>query len=131
MKSANNESCEDELKFLEDSCYADDLDFDILKRHLHLVCDVIKEASPTVCRVTSDRTVCDTMNINCAYKSLLSEVHKHLRLYLTIPITCSTSERTFSAMKRLLTYLRSTMTEKRLVKQLPVAAYPQRFNRQA
>lgn len=60
------------------------------------------------------RTVCDAMNSNSAYKSMLSEVHKLLRLYLTVPLTSSTSERTFSAMKRLLTYLRSTMTEKRL-----------------
>ena len=45
---------------------------------------------------------------------LASEVHKLLKLYLTVPITSSTSERTFSVMKRLLTYLRSTMSEKRL-----------------
>ena len=34
-----------------------------------------------------------------------------LKLYLTIP---ATAERTFSVLRRLLTYLRSTMTEKRL-----------------
>jgi hypothetical protein len=33
---------------------------------------------------------------------------------MTIPITSATSERTFSALRHLLTYLRSTMTEKRL-----------------
>ena len=57
--------------------------------------------------------LCDAMNMSIAYKSMLSEVHKLLRLYLTVPVT-STSERTFLAMKRLLTYVRSTMTEKRL-----------------
>jgi len=45
------------------------------------------------------------------YKSILSEAHKQLRLYLTVPITTATSERTFSALHVLL-YLRSTMTEK-------------------
>ena len=114
IKSANNETYEDELKLLEDSCYADDLDFKALRRHLPLVCDVVKEASPTVRKVTSVRTVCDAMNTNSAYKSMLPEVHKLLRLYLTVPLTSSTSERMFSAMKRLLTYLRSTMTEKQL-----------------
>ena len=48
------------------------------------------------------------------YRSMLSEVHKLLRLYLTVPITSSTSERAFSSLRRLLTYLRATMTEQRL-----------------
>ena len=32
----------------------------------------------------------------------------------TVPITSSTSERAFSTLRRLLTYLRATMTEQRL-----------------
>ena len=44
---------------------------------------------------------------------MLSEVHKLLRLYLTVPITSSTSERAFSTLRRLLTYLRAIMTEQR------------------
>ena len=79
-----------------------------------MVHDLVREAIPGVQKVTSVHTVCEAMNTSNAYKSMLSEVHKLLRLYLTISITSSTSERTFSAMKRLLTYLRSTMTEKRL-----------------
>ena len=75
--------------------------------------DVIKLSSSEVRHVTSVRTVCEAMNKN-AHKSLLSEVHKLLRLYFTIPITTSTSERTFSVLRQLLTYLRSTMSEERL-----------------
>ena len=60
-------------------------------------------------QVTSIRTICDAMKAH-ANRSLLSEVH---RLYLSIPTMSSTSERSFSAMKRLFTYIRSTMTEKR------------------
>ena len=48
------------------------------------------------------------------YRSTFSEVHKLLHLYLTTPMTSATSERAFSTMRRLLTYLRSSMTEKRL-----------------
>jgi hypothetical protein len=114
VKAANGESYDDSIRYLEDSCFAGDLDFDILKRHIPLVHDLVREAVPGVQKVTSVRTVCEAMNMSNAYKSMLSEVHKLLRLYLTIPITSSTSERTFSAMKRLLTYLRATMTEKRL-----------------
>ncbi len=45
---------------------------------------------------------------------MLPSVHKLLRLMCTILITSATSERTFSTMKRINTYLRSSMTEKRL-----------------
>ena len=54
------------------------------------------------------------MNVNKTYKLILSEVRKLPCLYLIVPITSSTCERTFSVLKRLLTYLRSTMTEKQL-----------------
>ena len=64
--------------------------------------------------VTSIHTVCEAMNSNELFKEMLPAVHKLLRLHLTIPITSATAERTFSALKRLFTYLRSTMTEKRL-----------------
>ena len=45
---------------------------------------------------------------------MLEEIHKLLRLYFTIPITSSSSERAFSTLRRLLTYLRSSMTQERL-----------------
>ena len=114
LKAANGESYDDVLHILEESCYANDLDFVHLKRQLPLLVDVIKQLKPVILKVTTVRTVCEAMSTNNTYKLMLSEVHKLLRLYLTVPVTSSTSERTFSAMKRLLTYLRSTMTEKRL-----------------
>lgn len=35
-------------------------------------------------------------------------------MYLTIPVTTATAERTFSALKRVKSYLRSSMTQERL-----------------
>ena len=55
------------------------------------------------------RTVCDAMNANPVTKALLDEVHKLLRLYLSVPVTSATSERTFSALRRLKNYMRSCM----------------------
>ena len=89
-------------------------DYTKLRRHLPLLVDVAKEGNVGVHKVTSIRTICEAMNANPTYKLILSEVHKLLRLYLVVPITSATAERTFSVLKRLLTYLRSTMTEKRL-----------------
>ena len=54
------------------------------------------------------------MNINDIFKVIFSSVHLVLCLTLTSPITSAMSERTFSAMKHLYTYVQSTMTEKRL-----------------
>ena len=107
---------ESELALLAQSCYRDDLDWSDLKRHLPLLQDVIKKGTPKVRRVTSIHTVCEAMNSNAAFKDMLPTVHQLLWLYLTLPITSAISERTFSALRRLFTYLRTStcMTEKRL-----------------
>jgi len=80
-----NLSYEEHIRTIRDSCYKEDFDFAVLQKQLPLLVDV-----------------------------MLSEIHNLLRLYLTIPITSATSERTFSALKHVLTYLRSSMSERRL-----------------
>ena len=45
---------------------------------------------------------------------LMQQVCNVARLLLTLPATNATSERTFSTMRRLKTYLRSTMSQMRL-----------------
>ena len=113
LKSANGETIDKELQTVRDSVYKDDFDFDKLGRQLCVLVDVVHEALPNVKEVTNIRTICDAM-CHGAHRTIFSEVHKLIRLYLTIPITTSTSERAFSSLRRLLTYMRSTMTEKRL-----------------
>ena len=44
-------------------------------------------------------------------KKMLGEVDKVLKIYFTIPVTTATAERSFSSLRRLKTYLRSTMTQ--------------------
>ncbi|CAM1307975.1 ZMYM1 (predicted) [Pycnogonum litorale] len=64
--------------------------------------------------VTSVRTISDILcQVNMG-NFMFSEVGKLLKMYLTIPVTSATAERSFSALRRLKTYLRNTMTEKRL-----------------
>ena len=46
-------------------------------------------------------------------QGLLSEVHKLLKLYLTVPATSVTSEKCNSVLKRIKNYLRRTMTQQR------------------
>ena len=114
LKAANGQCFEEQLQTVRESCYSGDFNFDDLKRHLLLLVDTIKQGTPSVKEVTSIHTICDAMNSQPVFKSMLHEVHNLLRLYLTVPISSATAEQTFSALRRVLTYLRATMTEKRL-----------------
>ena len=64
--------------------------------------------------VTNLRTLCDIMNELSMSKEMFSEVIRLLKIFYTIPVTTSTAERTFSALRRLKTFLRSTMSHARL-----------------
>ena len=67
-----------------------------------------------VTKVTSIRTIAEAMNTSDIYKTMLCEVNKLLQLYFTFPVTTATAERSFSSLRRIKTFLRSTMTECRL-----------------
>ena len=58
--------------------------------------------------------IVDILKKDSATRKLFPEMTKAVRLLLTVPITTCTAERSFSALRRLKTYLRSTMTQKRL-----------------
>ena len=114
LKTANREEFKEELQAVKLSCYKDDIDLDQFQKQLPLCIDMIQQALPGVKRVTSVRTICEAMNTQDVYKSMLCEIHKVLRLYLTVPITSATAERSFSTLKRVLTHPRSSMIEQRL-----------------
>ena len=60
------------------------------------------------------QTLCDVFNKQASFKTMLSEVHKLVLLYLTVPVTTATAERSFSGLNRIKTYLRISMTQQRL-----------------
>ena len=74
---------------------------------------------PKYVRLQNIRTMCEAFNKTPVTKTLLGEVHKLLRMYWTLPVASATSERTFSAPRRLKNYLRSTMIEAGPPEQLP------------
>ena len=103
-----------ESNYIENSVFRSDFDFDRLRNQLAILV-VVHESLPSVKEVTSTRTICEAIATKVhANRKLLTEIHKLLRLYLTIPITSRTSERSFSALRRLFNYLRATMSDKRL-----------------
>ena len=101
IKAGNGDDFECEVAHLRESCYKHDIDWSDLMRHLPMLQDIMKKDT-SVKQVTSTSTVCDAMNSNHIFKEMLPTVHLLLRLYKTIPITSATSERTFSALRRLL-----------------------------
>jgi hypothetical protein len=57
-------------------------------------------------------TLIDTLKH--AKPELYPNIHRAVKVLLTMPVTSATAERSFSALKRIKTYLRSTMVEDRL-----------------
>lgn len=98
--------------------YADCLEIPKLKSQLSLLPDVLKTGNTDykmgIKKVTTLSTVCQLFETCKFSKTMLNEVHKVLQLYLTIPLSSATAERAFSTLRRLKSYLRSTMTQKRL-----------------
>ena len=93
--------------------YSSVIDFDKLVNQLQ---DFVRvsTACQDVRKITKVSTICEVMNSSDLGKSMFTEVHKLLTIYLTVPMTSATAERTFSSLRRLKNYLRSTMTQKRL-----------------
>ena len=52
--------------------------------------------------------------LNSCDSSLFPNIHILLRIFITIPVTTSTAERSFSTLRRLKTYLRNNMNDARL-----------------
>ncbi|XP_062512635.1 zinc finger MYM-type protein 1-like [Corticium candelabrum] len=100
--------------------YKDDLDLSRLKYQLSMLPDVVQvrnrklENNPPITEVTNVRTICSIMADISLCKEMLSEVVHLIKLFYIIPVTTSTAERTFSALRRLKTYLRTTMSQERL-----------------
>ena len=93
--------------------YNRDIDMQKLKLHLQMLPDVIKCTlldGITIKKITLVHTIYQVLNENSTFKTLLSDVHKLLKLYYTIPVTNASAECNFSALKRIKTYLRSSMT---------------------
>ena len=98
--------------------YKDGLQMDRLTTQLSMLLDLLKTVNDQqqlgIQKVTSIGTVNQLMNANDFSKTFLSQLDQLLRIYLAIPMTSATAERSFTTLRRLKSYLRSTMTQKRL-----------------
>ena len=116
LKAANGEIV-DPIPPAIQSYLDKDVDQDRLKSQISLVCDMIKTAFSgivAVTKITNVRTIAEAMNKSDIYKTMLNEIDKLLKLYFTFPVTTATAERSFSSLRRIKTFLRSTMSDCRL-----------------
>ena len=96
-----------------------DIHMDRLLIQLQILPDMIKTYNESqlaikVRKVTILRTITDIINALPSCKSMLSEVNKLVHILLTMPVSSSTAERCFPALRRLKTYLRSSMGQEHL-----------------
>ena len=99
IDSANRKATTLTTEFV--SLYANDIDMEKLQLQLKLLPDAVKTAGPDgieIHKVTHIQTLCNVLNSQSCLKTLLSEVHKLLKIYLTIPVTTASSERNFTAL---------------------------------
>lgn len=98
--------------------YKNDVNLVNLKAQLQMLPNLLKtyneNTDQKITKVTTLRTICDIFNAAPSSKSLFQDIFRLLRILLTMPVTTATAERTFSALRRLKTYLRSTMSQARL-----------------
>ena len=99
--------------------YHNDVDNDRLIVQLKMLPDLVRtynEQNPAtrIKEVTKLSTLCQIMNDVCSSKSLFSEISTLLQIAHTIPVTSATAERTFSALRQVKSFLRSTMSQERL-----------------
>ena len=110
FKAINHEDFQSELEFVS-HFYGDDVNKDNLKSQLQMISLDFPNGSkpPNVFTILAYmKTLCS------AKKQLLSDVCTILKLVLVMPATNASSERSFSALRRVKSYLRSTMRQDRL-----------------
>uniref|UniRef100_A0A670JLM7 DUF4371 domain-containing protein n=1 Tax=Podarcis muralis TaxID=64176 RepID=A0A670JLM7_PODMU len=107
------EVCETVKQILKNqlSFFKNDLDIERLRLHLNMLADIANKKQLVLKNM---RDVREYITQEPAVGEMLCEVVKCIKLLQVVPITTATAERSFSALRRLKSYLRSTMGQKRL-----------------
>ena len=120
LKAANGECCSlpDLQQHLD--LYKKDFDFAQLHVQLQMLPSLLqarnqkRAGEPPIRCATKVRTCADVLNDTEMGKALFPQVVALLKLYFTLPVTTATAERSFSALRRLKNYLRTSMKQTRL-----------------
>ena len=94
--------------------YNKDTDTRKLEWQLRVLPDLLNSCPDIASKVTRVRTLANLLAAAPLASSIFSEVDKPVRIYLTIPVTTATGERSLSAVRCIKTHLRSTICQQRL-----------------
>lgn len=108
MKAVKKEDYSGELQRVVDT-YGDDIHSSNLKAQLDILSHDFPDGVSNFFDIKAH-----LQQLTSAQKTLLSEVILLAKLILVMPATNATSERSFSTLRRMKTYLRSTMKQERL-----------------
>ena len=94
--------------------FGSDLDLGALTRQLHSLQDLFSEQQRLSCRSVS-AVLSRILDLGSSLaNACFQQVLIVIKLYQLLPVTSASAERSFSALRRLKTYLRSTMGQGRL-----------------
>ena len=110
LKAVKQEDYEECFSFVT-TLYKDDIDPSQLRLHLDILKTNFKDGKE---KATIFEIKDFILSLSVQERSLMSEVCTVLKLVLVLPATNAISERSFSALRRVKTYLRSTMLQIRL-----------------
>lgn len=115
LRAANDElsSLQPDLEVIAEH-FGGDLDNSRLEVQLKMLSSVFRLATIQKAEVSSLQDVTDSLAKLGDARHMFSEVNLLLRLLLTIPVSSATAERSFSALRRLKSFTRSTMSAARL-----------------
>jgi len=74
----------------------------------------IRNSPAPITKLTKVSTICDVMNSVSNSKDCLPHIHQLLKLYMSVPLGSATAERTLSVMRRVKSWLRSSMSSNTL-----------------
>ena len=106
LKAANKENFDEELQFVTEF-YGDDLNIDQLRLHLDIMSQNLPKFNG---RYTLQCVVVYLRDLTPIQRVLVSQVCTLVSLILVLPATNATSERSFSTLRRIKTFLRSTIS---------------------
>jgi hypothetical protein len=119
LKAASREDSSEEFEQVT-TAYENDIDAAQLSTQLQILGTSFSDSTVTSSEVADKASVTIhyvfeyLRNLSESQQFLMEQVCNVARLLVTLHATNSTSERSFSAMRRLKTYLRSTMSQPRL-----------------
>ena len=94
--------------------YAKFIDIPQLTIQLKMIPDLVKaynDKHPPIHTMTNVHTLCEILNSLSSSKTMFSQVCELVKTVLTVPVTTATAEHSFSALRRLKTFLRSSMLQ--------------------